>query len=568
MNNFNNINNKSKSSSFSHKPPPQTPFTAKNPTRSIHQSYDVGQKSQDNFFPSIYFSLNNIPPYDSPLTAHKSLYSLKNFDDKKHRDTKTIKRNLLIYSASKEKRKSYYSGLVSRLTNLIEPRTDKLFTNQQNLIFKDLAFFEEGLMRCIRPHKKSIKDFWIRLKDYFTIGILRILRVFLHICQPNRALKNIYNRISWHESHIIWDFMILILLGFYYIWVPIELAFELANFQLYLFICSGILLIISSFIKAVMLYEENKNTWIKNDFLSKYFKNHFILDLAALIFLAIFLLNAESNLRLFWSLGFLSLKFPESLQNIQRINAKIKLYRLSQLIFGLVMLFFRVFCFANLTACIWIYIGNYHKEQNFTWLTNLYMENGSISQISLYFRCLSVNFANITLIGLGTSQNLINPVTELEFAYNSCITAFGFLFLWYNWKCFSRILDKEIIEESQSLKDFERILKNYGLDYIERMSFTSELGLVLRKNKEQRLFGELLKLMSPSYQERLLMRIYWPIIKKMPVLSKNFTKKFLIKLLHRIKILTVTPNETIFQVYYINLTNISIYYKYIYIYIL
>ena len=549
------LNNKSNKSSFISSYNPKSSFSRKLPItvftpppphpKAIRKSCDIIGRDL-NYFPNFYFSLNQLPlKSDSPISAYKSSYSLKSANNQKKRTTKTIQRNLLIFSTNREQRKSFFpikqeTGILTYL----EAKNERIFTNQQNLIFKDIAFYEEGLFGPKKKKDKFTKGFWTRFLGVFIIGICDFFKGHCLCKKPLILMKK--HRLSWH---LIWDILILCVLGFYYIWIPIEFAFEMSYLTIYLLSFTGFVMAINSFVKFRILYEENKKLTIKNEFLLKYLKKDLPLDFISLIFLAIFLINTLTNFRILYGFIFLLLKFPEILENTKRIHAKITLKREIELPFTIILLFYRFFCFANLAACLWIYIGTHYEEQNSSWLSSLSKENIEISQISLYFRCLSANLANITLIGLSFTQGFISPVTGLEYAYNSLITGFGFLFLWYNFHIFQRIFKRKNEEKNENLKEFERILSSYGVEYKERVSFMKELGLVLNNNKEQKLFADLMKMMSPSFQESLLMRIYWPIIKKIPVLSRNFSKKFLIKLLDKIKILTFIPNETLFQVF-------------------
>ena len=101
--------NKSKSNLFSKKLPNANSANSNSVShnilqKTINRSYDQNQKSQESLMPSIYFSLNNVPMVDSPISAGRSLHSFKTMTKHK-RETKTIKRNLFIYSVVNQKKK-------------------------------------------------------------------------------------------------------------------------------------------------------------------------------------------------------------------------------------------------------------------------------------------------------------------------------------------------------------------------------------------------------------------------------------------------------------------------------
>ena len=532
---------KSKSSSFSRKIPNINPVILKSiqsQPKSAQRTYESLHRSHENLVPSIYFSLSHLPSndHDSPLLSPGRTVLSLNSINKKHRNTKTIKRNLLIYSTSKDKKKSFFSKQ-SQILSLIEMKSQKLFTNQHNLILKDLVFFEEGLEK--QKFKKPKRKFAIKkCKDSVFKQIIYPLMAFFKAKAHKISMIQFWKR-PFCESSMVWDLVILCLLVFYYIWLPIELAFKITDSPIYLFATTGFFLLADSLKKVINHSSEKKNTHSNNP------NQDFILDVISIFFLGIFLFDIWSVLRPLWGLGFIILKVQEVQRNILKVQIQIKMKKRLSFILAVSILLIRTFCFANLTGCLWIYIGLNCPDQTSSWISNFVT---SYSNLSLYFRSLTVNLTNITFVGLGMTQGLIVPANSIEYFYNCLVTFSGFLFVWYNLRSCQQLFTKEDEEEKVNLAEFERILKNYGLDYDERIGFTKELGLVLSKNREKKMFGELLKMMSPSFQETLLMRIYWPIIKKMPVLAKNFSKAFLVKLLHKIRIISITPNETLFKV--------------------
>lgn len=499
----------------------------------IQRTFDYIQKTKEKI-PSIYFSLNHVPVVD-PVSPQRSALSLKSYN-KNHHDSKTIKRNLLIYSTTKEKKK-LSEMRQSQASSFAEPKSMKLFTNQKNLILKDMVFFEEGLNEHQKKNKKKNNKF--KLRKCFSRFKTRIFDPFALFFKnfTNKYLLKSQKR-TFLESPILWDLLVLLLLGFYYIWVPIELAFKINDDPEILFTVSGIFLSLDSVKKAIVHSAEKTKT-------RESLKMDLLFDVFSLVLLGLFLFDVCSFLRPVWAVGFIVLKIPEVRDNLKKIQTQLKMKKRLSFFIAVLIVLARIFCFANLTGCLWIYLGVNYKEHDLSWIDNIL---SSYSSFGLYFRSLSVNLANVTFIGLGVSPGLIIPTNSIEYIYSSFVTMTGFLFVWYNFRSCQRLFTKEEEDEKVNLNEFERILKSYGLDYGERMGFTKELGMVLSKNREQKLFGELLKMMSPSFQEGLLMRIYWPIIKKIPVLAKNFSKGFLVKLLHKIKIVSITPNETLFKV--------------------
>lgn len=520
--------NKSKSSSFSRKLPQGKSLASTDLQKVINKSYEgIAKSSQEScFIPSIYFSLNHFPMADSPISAHRSIKSLRTNNNKNTNDTKTIKRNLLIYSVTKEKADSQWPR-ESLLIDVNEPYKGKGFSNKQNQILKDPVFFEEGVTREKKAKKKAVN--WGIFVEFTVRKIAKMM-----ICRTFTEKIKGFQRNLNEERELAWDVVNLTFLGFYGVWMPIDFAFTRENINFPIVAASGVFFLCSFLTKLEKVKKEKFNLLTT--------------EAVNMGFLALFLFYSNA-LKPLWTILFILTKFNEILQILNRIRAKITINPLLSLFFNVFLIVFRIFCFANFTACFWIFLGlNPPFPTHYTWLSN--EKTSETTEILLYFRSLSTNLANITLIGLGMTQNAIIPINTIEYAYNCLVTIIGFCFLCYNFKGFSEQIHWDFSrEESKNLREFERILKNYGLEYEERTIFTRELGLVLDKNKEQRLFAELLKLMPPSLQEKLLLRIYWPIINKIPVLWKNFSKRFLIKLLPKMKILSISPNETLFKVF-------------------
>ena len=287
--------NKSKSSLFSKKLPNANSVNSNSVShnilqKTINRSYDQNQKSQESFMPSIYFSLNNVPMVvDSPISAGRSLHSFKT-RTKNKRETKIIKRNLFIYSVVKQKKENHWPQESPFLKVNEPPMRGKIFTNKQNQILKDLIFFEEGLSPKIP--QKSLKIAWKNWKE----SILRILfSPFRLLFHNNLKIKiEKIKKICLEERILIWDFTILTLLGFYYLWIPIALAFTLSNEGIALFVVTGLVFLISSFIKLKKI--ENPR---KTHFLEEYMKIHVFYDLTTVIILALFLVSSYLSLEAF-----------------------------------------------------------------------------------------------------------------------------------------------------------------------------------------------------------------------------------------------------------------------------
>lgn len=543
--NLNNYANKSKSSSFSRKFPILS-HTLKSVTRTHKSFMNRSRESskQEPLFPNIYFSLHDLCdkmneyPSDSPRSMNrKSVHSFKN-EDAHHRMTTTIKRNLILYNSSKKKmtiknkNNEEESGFFSFRFN---PDADKkLFSNHQNQIFNDLTFFEEGLKGKLKTQKKNKRKRKnaIIVKNNSPDNLIKNMGPV----KKNKLLFSVWFQFFKKEFNFIIDFSVLLLILIIYIWIPIEIAFKSSSSALFSF---------SIFTIFFSIFRENKDSDKKTVFSQKFFS---ITSMSLFCFL-----NFGYYLDLVWALFFLLLQSSMIFSTHSSIHRRIQLNSNLHRSFSFFIIIFRFFSLANFLACVWIYLGNAQANysqnaHSASWLSALLQEEIS-SQFKLYIRCLNSSLSNLTLVGIGFSEGLIKPITEAEHVYSCVISIIGIFFMGVNWSSFQSLIKENTKkEDDSSFKEFERVLEEYGLDYKERTFYMKELHTVLDKNKDQKVFGELLQMMSPSYQESFLMRIYWPIVKRIPVLARNFSKEFLIKLLKKIKIINFTPNEILFEV--------------------
>lgn len=533
-NEFKSVNSLPNSKLFNYMPN----ANASSPSKFSRASFNDNlykHKLKEIFSPTIYYSLNQMPLYESPLSARRrSLYSSKSKEENKKRQNKIIKRNLYLFETTNKKQLK----LLTKRKSLMP--VDINFTNKKNEIFKDAAFFEEGTQN--KKGKKTVIKVILEIKRNFNEYAKKIKTMLIF-------------EMFKEESKLILDFIFLFILAFYYIWVPITLAFiDTWEFnEDIIFDCmmiSYILMFLRFFFEVKIYYKEQiESINKKNIFKSlKYFKISFFFDAIAFIFLGIFCFFPIFFSKTVWGIGFLVLKSPEFLKNIKIIRKKIALKKKFHFFFSVFIIWFRVFLISNFSACVWIYLGFNYKEQNNNWLINIQnILEMPLANWLIYWRCLTINFSNFVILGLGFSNEFIKPVTSVELFLIFITSSFGFIFLCYNLKCFNKLFKKLGQKHKRNVREFEGMLKNNGLKYSERRKFTKELSTVLKEHKEQKQFADSLKIISPNLQEELLLKIYWPIIEKIPALSKNFSKEFLLKLLQKIEIVTMAPNQEIFH---------------------
>lgn len=94
----------------------------------------------------------------------------------------------------------------------------------------------------------------------------------------------------------------------------------------------------------------------------------------------------------------------------------------------------------------------------------------------------------------------------------------------------------------------DNFMKNYSVELPIRKKIFKNFDALSKKYEEERIFNKSLKLFTSSFKENIFHQIFGPILKKAEFLSKNFSKNFLKKLVTKIKINFLAPNEIIFKV--------------------
>lgn len=431
----------------------------------------------------------------------------------------------MIYKVKRGIKRELGSHSKSVDDNLVKERDLKA----KLMFIQDLAYFDEGVTGLKQENKR--KSTGINAIIIYNVnwcldlycGIVFLARNILFLFKGN--MKMIYHSV------------ILALLGCFYFYIPIELAFEIQWNTFYLLSIYGIIFLISFIGELLLCHKQQKKKLTKIS----------ICELLALIFFIIFIQKTYENYKILWCLLFLLFKLPSIFNHFNIIKSKMNLNENIECFFSISAILFRILCFTNFTTCIWIYLGtHFNQESNF--MTTILIDNPLISLSNLYLRCFCANLANFTMVGLNLTQNLVIPLTSIELFYTCLINIAGVFLFVSNLSFFHKIWIDLNKKTNQNLKDFELILKNKGMNFEERKQYTEEAGLILKKNENYENFQKIVNSMPESSQQSLLKKIYSPIINKIPVLAENFSKEFLAKLMHYFKIHFYTDNENLFKV--------------------
>lgn len=282
----------------------------------------------------------------------------------------------------------------------------------------------------------------------------------------------------------------------------------------------------------------------KSAIIRKYAKKYLIYDLVSifpLIFVEFVVMTKVSQIFLI----FFYLKLKHFNESIIKFEEVILMHFKFNNVLSLIKLVARMIMLSHIFACLWIYIGNLNYYET-SWIKQKNLENESIVNIflySYYFVCVTIN-----TVGYGD----ISPTNPIEtwfiiiFIYVACVV------FAYTINSIGLILDninknqKDYLKEVNLVNNFMRE-KNINFDlrirvrkYFEYI-WTEEKVF---KTKEQ---TAVLKKLSESLKEEVLIEAYGHIVRNIKFLSFNFSEESLRKIVPMLKERRFTPGDIIFM---------------------
>lgn len=494
------------------------------------QSNEVeGGNSYENNTSNVYFSLNHIPDKnDSPLMNKNFISFSSNINQNK--ELGTIKRNLIFLKVQERKKRDLTNSMKNSSNKKDDQKNEKsiCFKNHQNEILSDVAFYEEGLKKS-NTYWYSVKKIWGKIKKHF-------LYPFSENFNPIKFCSLLVSKFRREKCKFFFDFFRLFLFYSCFITILIELTFltKSTYFLTYLYdftLLWNFVIFLTKFWKEVFIKKKKLNKIL-------------VLESVSVIFLILYIMSFGKNSNIIFGLGFLISEVPFALKFIKSLTSSIAKNYNRKILFSFTIIFIKICTITHVFSCIWIYIGLNFKENNNNWL----VMNQSKVDISLYFRCFSVFFSNFTYFGLNLTSNLMTPVSLLDIICLNFMISCGFLFFLYNLKVLKDLFFLEDLDSKKTMESYEKSLKSFKLTHTDRIDLSNEMSMILNQYNNYKNFPEILKIMPIGSQEKLLMKTYFPIIEKIPVLSKNFSKNFLKKILLKFKLTRFSPDEILFKV--------------------
>lgn len=274
----------------------------------------------------------------------------------------------------------------------------------------------------------------------------------------------------------------------------------------------------------------------------QYFRKDFFFDVITLIFFSRWLIEIEDSYVAKELVILYFLKVSKIKQIIKDFEELLVTEENYFHIFSLIILLLRIFIVSHLSACLWHYIGSLAYAENWLQTKGIINMSWSIRYLySFYFIVISMN-----TVGYGD----IVPQNPLEILFCIICVILGCLMFAYGLNCMGTIFhsfykkERELKEELFIINDFmksKKIPHNFQMKIRKYLQYvwTSEKQL---NNESSRVFQKL----SKSLQLELLFEAYGAIIKKIEMISSNFSAKTLREIIRIMKEENYPPGEIIF----------------------
>ena len=382
----------------------------------------------------------------------------------------------------------------------------------------------------------------------------------------------------YQNFKISWDIIHLIMIIFWFFYLPLLISFFEANYysMLYLkfsllFFCFDIMITLNSaYFKSGVL--ETKRSKI----IANYFKQHIIKDIIAILPLVIdysvkmhlssSLFNCIETLgdqichkgddeeTLDFIITLRKLNFIKILIYIKlkdftliysRILEKFLIQETYQNIISLIKIAYISLLFAHIIGCLWHFVADIQYPDQ-TWLS----AKGLVSSPWLEKYLYSIYWSSVTIMTVGYGD--IVPQNNKEVMVALITIIFGCGVYAFNLNSIGMILqdiNKENNRFKHNINIINQFMKRKNVNQDLQMRVREYLRFIWKEEKAQNLEEEthIINVLSGNLKEELLLEAYGQILRKYPVFYANFSEKALKKTVNFIKDYKYIPEELIYD---------------------
>ena len=456
-----------------------------------------------------------------------------------------------------EKKKTFYNVIsnfyltrkfINLLKGLTSKRTPKYLTKYHFDLMNDRSFFYEEYLRKSSEFEKqkTMKSASISAR------IIMILNEKFKVISEECGVFDINKSFT-----MVWNAYVVVSMVFFFIYLPLFACFqdqEIQNSKVFIiarYFC--FLVLILDVVKRLNTSFYKKGSLIENrrEIARNYLKKHLLVDVLSLGCLMYqefsiqfgFGGNVGSVIRFSTFLFFLKLK--QFREIVKKFEEMLFIDEVVHNTLALLKLIFRILLLSHIFACMWYILGttDYFRD---TWLThyNLADETLWVKYLySYYYICVTMN-----TVGYGdfTPQNPFETLFAIIFIY---VAGGVFSYSLNSIGIIVNDLTKRSKELSKELNVINEFMNEKNINFDLRMRVRNYLEYIFKEEKIEKVEeqGQIIKKLSDSIKEELLIEAHGSVIRDVKLFSLNFSEDTLRKTVLIMKEIRYTPGDIIFN---------------------
>lgn len=440
-----------------------------------------------------------------------------------------------------------FIAMLLRATSLRRP---KWLNNDHFQLINDKACFYENqtgvdggkirnkgkLFKCLKKAKGGIAHCLARnrlltfLKQEIR-SVLNFLGENTQIFDPNRNFT------------IIWDFLVMFLILFFFVIIPLEIAFsemvELIpdEYKIY-----GVFVFVLDALKSLNTAYYHKGILVVNrkEVIKNYIFKRFLVDIVTLIPLML-AYNFESDQSCF---GFVNMLFYFKYHHFKRIQERVEeLIFLNENLVSLAKLIFRILLFTHIFACAWYFIGSLSSN---SWIDKIDLEHKG--WFSLYINAFYFIIVTMNTVGYGD----IAPANNFEIAFVILFILVGCGLFAVNLNQIGVIL-RNISRKSTECKRELNLINHFMLEknvtFELKMKIRKYLQYIWNEEKLEELSDQfkIVNKLSDSLKDELLLEANGPFLRDLKLFNLNFSEETLRQTVKIMIEKRYTPGDLVFS---------------------
>ena len=458
-----------------------------------------------------------------------------------------------------EKNKTFYGVLsnfyltrkfINLLKYLTSKRTPKHLSKYHFDLMNDRSFYYEEYMNAEQAKNSDFSKKIIKIS--FSMKLIYLFQKLYLFLDKKIGIFDINQTFT-----AFWNSIVAIAMVFFFIDIPILACFsetEINKFQTFLIMRIFFLIILfidvvkcinTSFYKKGYLIADRREI-VKNYMIKQFYLDLFSLGPLLYQEIANFInLNEEINTFTRFACFLFYFKLSQFGNITKKFEEMIFINEVLHNILAFLKLIFRILLLSHIFACFWYMLGN-SKYYEATWITKnaLGEQEMWIKYLySYYYVCVTMN-----TVGYGdiTPQNPIEVLFSSVFIYVACgvfaysLNSIGIIVNNLTKRSKALSIELNVINEFMNEKKINFELKMRVRNYLEYI-FKEEK---IEKEEEQ---SQIIKKLSESIKEELLIQAHGAVIRDVKLFSLNFSEDTLRKTVLVMREIRFTPGDIIFS---------------------